>query len=121
MTERIPPTPCPFTPRERDYIRHELDVVFSTLPSVADGFLLRTWRSGPLTGQPKVPPPLRTMIERGLMEIRTDKHFPRAYFSEHGIAALRILALDRRYLDPQKFAHVRTELGLDVTSEPEPS
>jgi hypothetical protein len=41
------------------------------------------------------------------MEIRTDKRFPRVYFSEHGIAALRLLALDRRYMDPHKFAHVR--------------
>ncbi len=121
MTDRIPPAPCPFTPRERDYIRRELDVFFSTLPSVADGFHLRTWRSGPMAGQPKVPPPLRTMIERGLMEIRTDKRFPRACFSELGIAALRLLALDRRYMDPQKFAHVRAELGLEATSQPEPS
>jgi hypothetical protein len=121
MTERIPPGQSPFTPKERDYIRRELDVFFSTLPSVADGFHLRIWRSGTMAGQPKVPPPLRAMIERGLMEIRTDNHFPRAYFSECGIAALRLLALDRRYMDPQKFAHVRAELGLEVTSEPEPS
>jgi hypothetical protein len=40
------------------------------------------------------------------MEIRTDKSFPRACFSERGITALRLLALDRRYMDPQTFAHV---------------
>jgi hypothetical protein len=121
MTDRIPPSPCPFTPRERDYIRRELDMYFSTLPAVADGFLLRTWRGGPMAGQPKVPPPLRTMIERGLMEIRTETRAPRAYFSESGIAALRLLALDRRHMDPRKFAHVRAELGLAAISQPEPS
>jgi hypothetical protein len=36
-----------FTPVERDYIRRELDQLFSTFPSVAEGFQLRTWRGGP--------------------------------------------------------------------------
>jgi hypothetical protein len=45
------------TPAERDYIRRGLDQFFSTLPSVAEGFQLRTWRSGPQKGQPKLPPP----------------------------------------------------------------
>ena len=31
-----------FTPRERDYIRRELDMFFSTLPTVAEGFQLKT-------------------------------------------------------------------------------
>jgi hypothetical protein len=121
MVERMPPSPCPFTPQERDYIRRELDVYFSTLPAVADGFHLRTWRGGPMAGQPKIPPPLRAMIERGLMEIRANRSASRAYFSEDGLAALRLLALDRRYMDPGKFAHVRAELGLEPTSQPEPS
>ena len=43
-----------FTPGERDDIRRELDRFFSTWPSVADGFQLRTWRGGPQAGQPKV-------------------------------------------------------------------
>ncbi len=34
--------PAAFTPGERDYIRRELDRFFSTLPSVADGFQIRT-------------------------------------------------------------------------------
>jgi len=37
-----PAAPALFTPAERDYIRRELDMFFSTLPSVADGFQLRT-------------------------------------------------------------------------------
>jgi hypothetical protein len=31
-----------FTTGERDYIRRELDMVFSTLPSVAEGFQFKT-------------------------------------------------------------------------------
>ena len=90
---------------------------FGTLPSVAEGFQLRTWRGGPLAGQPKVPPAVRTMVERGL-EIRTDTRVPKVHFSESGLAALRLLALDRRYMDPQKFAHVRVELGLETIERP---
>ncbi len=46
--------PAVLTTVERDYIRRELDMFFSTLPTVADGFQLRTWRGGPQAGQPKV-------------------------------------------------------------------
>jgi hypothetical protein len=112
MAERTKPPACPFTAQERDYIRRELDMFFGTLPSVADGFQLRTWRGGPLAGQPKVPPALRTMIDRGLMAVRPGTPGPRAYFSAQGVAALRILVLDPRYMNPVKFAHVRAELGL---------
>jgi hypothetical protein len=122
MATRTNQSPCPFTPKEREYIRRELDIFFGTLPSVADGFQLRTWRGGPHAGQPKIPPPLRTMIGRGLMEVRTGAVVPKAFFTGSGLAALRLLASDRRRMDPLKFAHIRTELGLqakaDVTSDP---
>jgi hypothetical protein len=122
MATRTNQTPCPFTPKEREYIRRELDIFFGTLPSVADGFQLRTWRGGPHAGQPKIPPPLRTTVDSGLMEVRTCAPLPKAFFTESGLAALRLLASDRRHMDPQKFAHIRTELGVqakaDLTSDP---
>jgi hypothetical protein len=122
MAIRANQSRCPLTPKEREYIRRELDIFFGTLPSVADGFQLRTWRGGPSARQPKIPPPLRTMVDRGLMEVRMGAPMPKAYFTESGLAALRLLASDRRYMNPQKFAHVRTELGQqakdDVTSDP---
>jgi hypothetical protein len=43
-----------FTTGEREYIRLELDIFFSTLPSVAEGFRLKTWRDGPDAGEPKL-------------------------------------------------------------------
>lgn len=115
MSARTNQTACPFTTQEREYIRRELDMFFGTLPSVADGFPLRTWRGGQLSGQPKLPPPLRTMVDRGLMQIWTGAPMPRAFFTEKGLGALRGLASDRRYMDPQKFAHVLNELGLPRT------
>ena len=42
-----------FTAPEREYIRRELDQFFGTFPSVADGFQLKNWRSGPEKGTAK--------------------------------------------------------------------
>ena len=50
------PAAMTFTPGERDYVRRELDMFFSTYPTVAEGFQLKTWRSGPQAGQSKRPP-----------------------------------------------------------------
>ncbi len=50
MTTSDPSAPAPFTLAERDYIRRELDMFFSTLPSVAEGFHLKRWRCGPQAG-----------------------------------------------------------------------
>jgi hypothetical protein len=47
-----------FTPGERDYIRRQLDRFFSTLPTVAEGFQLKTWRGGPDAGKPTSLTPL---------------------------------------------------------------
>ena len=114
MTSPPARPPLPFTVPERELIRRELGVHFSQLPSVADGLFLRTWRGGPQAGQPKVPPPVRSMLERGLVESRTDQRWPRAHFTPAGLDALREMARDRRLLDPVRYAHVREELGLET-------
>ncbi len=102
-----------FTSGERDYIRRELDVFFSTLPSVAEGFHLKTWRGGPEAGKPKLSPTAKGLLERGLMRLDTGGHFPRLFVTEAGLAALREMMADPRIADPKKFAHVRQELGID--------
>ena len=60
------------------------------------------------------------MLERGLLEIRRDGRFVRAHFTTAGIAALRELAANRRYLDPVRYAHLRRELGLEVEEDTTP-
>ncbi len=102
-----------FTSGERDYIRRELGMFFSTLPTVADGFLIKTWRGGAQAGQPKVPLHAKGLVERGLMRLDTTQHWPRLLFTETGLAALRLMMMDPRLADPVKFAHVRQELGID--------
>src|SRR3954447_25966261 len=114
MSTSADPSLLVFTAPERDLLRRALCMQFSQYPSAADGILLRTWRGGPCAGQPKVPPAIRTMVERGLVELRTDGRWPRAHFTEAGWAALRRLAHDRRLLDPVQFRHVRRELGIEA-------
>ena len=108
------PSSSPFTAAERDLIRREMGLHFGQLPSLADGLLLRTWRGGPDKGEPKLPPAVRTMLERGLVEVRPGRFGPRAFFTEPGLAALRHLLRDRRAMDPARFAHLRRELGLEA-------
>jgi hypothetical protein len=110
-------TVATFTAEERDYIRRELDVFFSTHPTVAEGFYLKTWRTGPQAGQPKVSPTARGLIERGLMRLDTEQRLPRLFFTEAGLAALRAMMMDRRFADAKKFAHIRQELGIDPVPE----
>ncbi len=69
-------TPASFTAPERELIRRELHQRFGQDPAIADGIMLRTWRGGPNAGQLKVPPAVRTMLERGLVEVRTDGRWP---------------------------------------------
>src|ERR1700709_210702 len=102
-----------FTASERNYIRGELDMVFSTLPSVAEGFQLRTWRGGPEAGKPKLSPIAKGLLDRGLMRLDTSERHPRLFLAEAGLAGLRAMMADRRRADPKKFAHIRRELGID--------
>jgi len=106
-------TAMTFTPAERDYICRALDMFFSTLPTVAEGFQLRVWRGGPQAGQPKLPPAAKSLLERGLMRLDATSRMPRLFFTDPGLAALRMMMADRRLANPEKFAHVRQELGLD--------
>jgi len=71
-------TAMTFTPAERDYIRRALDMFFSTLPTVAEGFQLRVWRGGPQAGQPKLPPAAKSLLERGLMRLDATSRFTAA-------------------------------------------
>lgn len=92
---------------------------FSTLPTVAEGLMLRTWRGGPFAGQPKIPAVAQGLLDRGLVRVETGDRFPRLMFTDAGLAELRVMMLDRRFADPVKFAHIRQELGIDPTPDSE--
>ena len=117
MTQPLKPAPSPFTAPERELLRRELCRHFGQDPAIADGIFLRTWRGGERRGQPKIPPAVQTMLQRGMVEIRKTNQWPRAFFTEAGLAALRQLVMDKRAMDPERFAHLRRELGLDGGGE----
>ena len=102
-----------FTAPERELIRREFCRHFGQDPLVADGILLRIWHSGPDKGQPKLPPAVQSMAQRGFVEVGKGQIGMRAFFTEAGLAALRQLLLDRRAMDPERFAHLRRELGVE--------
>ena len=106
-----------FTSAEREYIRSELDMYFSTLPSVAEGFQIKTWRGGPQAGKPKVPQAAQGLLDRGLMRLDLTGRLPMLFFTDAGLDALRVMMADGRLADPKKFAHIRQELGIDPSPE----
>src|SRR3954471_10736440 len=116
-TDRPPSPSSPFSAPERELIRRELDLYFGQHPSLAEGLFLRSWHGGPQKGEPQIPPPVRSMLERGLVEIQPGRIGYRAVFTEAGLAALRQLVQDRRAMDPVHFAHLRRELVLDAPED----
>ena len=102
-----------FTAAEREYIRSELDMFFSTLPSVAEGFQIKSWRGGPNAGKPKIPQAAQELLDRGIMRLDLTGRLPLLFFTDAGLEALRTMMADGRLADPKKFAHVRQELGID--------
>jgi len=117
MVPAMTPSPNPavatFTPAERTYIRREFHQFFSTFPTVAEGFQLKTWRAGPKQGQPRLSPAAGSLVERDLIRLDVTIRPPRIFFTEPGLAALRVMMADRRLANPAAFAHVRRELGID--------
>ncbi len=111
-------TTSPFTPQERELICVEMGMRFGQYPELANGLFLRTWRAGPQKGEPKIPKVIQGMLERGLVEIRRNPMGRQAaFFIEAGLEGLRQLVRDRRAMDPERFAHLREELGVDGTGE----
>ncbi len=54
-----------------------------------------------------------TRNERQAAQSHGFGRFPRLFFTERGLEALRAMMTDRRFADPGKFAHVHQELGID--------
>jgi 2-hydroxychromene-2-carboxylate isomerase len=79
--------------------------------------MLRTWKTGPRAGQPKLGPAAQSLLDRGFVSLNSHGRLPRLFFTAAGLAALRAMMRDRRLADPEKFAHIRVELGIDPPAE----
>lgn len=110
--------PTPLTREEIAYLRTELLPRFGTPPSLSEGILLRAWKSGPQSGLPRLPVALKSLVERGLMEVR--QPFPlqpfRALWTPVGLTALAHALQDRRAFNPDRYRHVADELQADRQS-----
>ena len=88
-------------------------MVFSTLPTVADGLLLKVWATGPNKGRPKLPPAAQSLAAKSFVTVDETQHRPRLLFTTTGREALRAMMANPRHADPVRFAHIRQELGID--------
>ena len=77
----------------------------------------KTWRGGAHRGAPKLPPAAQSLLDRGLARLDETDRLPRLFLTPNGLAALRQMMADPRLANPQKFAHVRRELGIDPRPE----
>ncbi|RJF84556.1 hypothetical protein D3877_08535 [Azospirillum cavernae] len=106
------------TTKERALIRHEFMARFSAPPRLADGILVKRWATGPEKGKPKPGATIQGMIDRGLMELPDNGgHWLRARFTSAGLAALRLMAEDRRALSPAEYRHILDELGIQAPTD----
>jgi len=113
----VPPA---LTREEAAYLRTELLPRFGVTPSLGDGILLRSWKSGPLSGSPRIPPAIKSLAERGLVDIR--QPLPgqpfRAFWTPTGLQSLADAIRDHRSFNPSRYAHLRKELvGKQVDSD----
>jgi|GEM_PF-1134858 len=100
-----------FTAEEREVIRTAFMVRFGSAPRVAEGFTLRRWSGGANKGEVKLTKAQQRMLEHGLIRVVDDgSPWPRAFFTESGLVALRVMAADPRLLNPDQYGHLIQEL-----------
>ncbi len=101
------------TREEAAYLRTELLPRFGVAPRLADGILLKSRKSGPLAGSPRLPPAIKSLAERGLLDVR--QPFPgqpfRAFWTVSGLEALAEALRDHRTFNTERYAHLRSELA----------
>jgi hypothetical protein len=103
---------APFTEAELEFLKRRLDVQFGEAPSVRDGIILKTWKSGPEKGRPRLPGAITSLVDRGIMAVRFDNgSMPVAVFTEIGLGLLRETLCSDHSFSTSRFAHLRSELG----------
>jgi hypothetical protein len=103
------------TREEVAYLRIELLPRFGVAPSLTDGILLKSWKSGPRSGTPRLPPAVKSLSERGMVDIRQPSpgHPFRAFWTSRGLKALADALCDRRRFNPDRYAHISQELSVN--------
>jgi hypothetical protein len=104
-----------FDASERAWLRRELATQFDASPPIADGFPVKVWKSGPDKGSPRMPPPVKSMVKRNILVIKSIGHGYRAFFTDEGLRELRRLFENRRLMDISEFGDLPLQLGLKRT------
>ena len=99
------------TPAQKEFIRREYRVLINDAPSVHDGFRLRRWTTGPHKGKPKLSTAVQGMLDRGMITFEDVGNWPKATFTDKGLRALKLMAADRRALDPARYQRLIDELA----------
>ena len=99
-----------YTDAELEFVKGRLSIQFGAAPRLADGVILKTWKSGPDRGKPRLPQAIQSLIERGMMTVVTlPGSFPVAKFTNSGLQALQVALQSAR--DNGRFAHLMAELS----------
>ena len=106
-------------PKEREAVRLAFYPSFSQPAALSEGIYLRTWRTGERRGQPKIPPGVQSMLDRGLVEIRAGNLLgARAVFTPTGLDVLRRTVREHpRFLSRKDFSHVLDALEAGGTQD----
>jgi hypothetical protein len=103
---------APFTEAELAFLKRRLEVQFGEAPRARDGIVLKTWKSGPEKGKPKLPDAVKSLMERNLVAVISDgRQFPIAVFTSDGLEVLRNAMLMENVFPLSRFAHLRDELS----------
>src|SRR5690348_4532103 len=102
-----------FTAKDRARIRLQFMNRFGSATSIHECFWLRRWASGPRKGEPKIPPVVQSMIERGLVRIVDDgRGLPLVRFTYAGLRALAEMGNDARsFQPPERYSSLLAEIG----------
>ena len=95
---------------EREVIRWAFICRFNAAPSLAEGLRVKRWATGPNKGKPKLTAPVQALLDRGLVMIADKGYWPHAKFTDRGLRALKLMARDRRALDPDRHRLLIEEL-----------
>ena len=98
------------TPAQREFVRREYRALINDAPSVHDGFRLRRWTIGPNKGKPKLSTAVQGMFDRGMITFEDVGNWPKVTFTDKGLRALKLMAADRRALDPARYQRLIDEL-----------
>ncbi len=99
------------TPAQREFVSRVYRTIINDAPSVHDGFRLRRWTTGPNKGKVKLSTAVQGLFDRGMITFEDVGIWPKANFTEKGLRALKLMAADRRALDPSRYQRLIDELA----------